>query len=68
MKKPSPRYHVTIEVDDKELLYSEVIATYQPIDQIRYYSVIEKGRYGSINDALHSAEQTILDFIGREWL
>jgi len=67
MRKPSPRYHVTIEVDDKDLLYTEIIATYQPIDQIRYYSVIEKGRYGSLNDALHDAEKTLLDFMGREW-
>lgn len=68
MPKPKPTYHVTIRVDDAELLYSEVIATYQPIDQIRYYSVIEKARYSSINDALHAAEQTLTDFMGREWL
>jgi hypothetical protein len=68
MPKPEPTYHVTIRVDDAELLYSEIIATYQPIDQIRYYSVIDKGRYGSLNDALHGAEKTLLDFMGREWL
>ena len=68
MKKPKPNYHVVVTQDDEDSLVCEVIVTFQPIEDIRYYTTISSDRYHSIDDALNDAKFQIADFMGRDWL
>jgi hypothetical protein len=67
MSKPEPTYLVEIKRDG-ETIRSRVISTFQPLDDMRYYSVLDEDAHGSIADALFYAVVPIADFMGREWL